>query len=139
MANVCGPNQNNSFFFQEFFQKLVTFSAKNLIIGEDFNLILNNTLDKIGGPKHKNAQARNNVISHINTLKLKDVFRLKHPSAKSFTKIQINPFIATRLDFFLVSEHLCDKITETEIKKSVKSDHKISIIPLLLQFHVFEI
>ena len=46
--------------------------------------------------------------------------------AKSFTRIQFNSFTATRLDFFLVSEHLCGKVRETEIKASVKSDHKIS-------------
>ena len=52
-------------FFKNFFKKLITFSAKDLIIEGDFNLILNNTLDKIGGPKHKNAQARNSVILKI--------------------------------------------------------------------------
>ena len=77
-------------------------------------MILSDTLDKIGGPKHKNAQARNNVISHPNILKLEDVFQLKYPLAKSFIKKQINPFTATRLDFFLVSEHLCDRVRETE-------------------------
>ena len=66
----------------------------------------------------------------MNILKLKDVFRLKHLLAKSFTRIQINPFTATRLDFFLVSQHLCDKVGETEIKASVKSDHKISTIAI---------
>ena len=76
VANVYGPNQDDPCFFQDFFQKLITFSAKDLIIGGDFNLILNDTLDKIGGPKHKNAQARNSLISHMDILKLKDVFRL---------------------------------------------------------------
>ena len=59
----------------------------------------------------------------MNILQLKDIFRLKYPLAKSFTRIQFNPFTATRLDFFLVSEHLCGKVRETEIKASVKSDH----------------
>ena len=64
----------------------------------------------------------------MNILNLKDVFRFKYPLAKSFTRIQINPFTATRLDFFLLSEHICDKVGETEIKASVKSDHKIFTI-----------
>ena len=62
----------------------------------------------------------------MNILKLKDIFRLKYPLAKSFTRIQFNPFTATRLDFFLVSEHLCGKVRKIEVKASVKSDHKIS-------------
>ena len=95
VANVYGPNQDDPCFFQEFFQKLITFSAKDLIIGGDFNLILNDTLDKIGGPKHKNAQARNSVISHMNILQLKDIFRLKYPLAKSFTRIHLQ-----QLDLF---------------------------------------
>ena len=66
----------------------------------------------------------------MNILKLKDVFRLKYPMAKSFTRIQINPFTAARLDFFLVSENLCGKVIETEIKASVKSDQKISTIAI---------
>ena len=32
--------------------------------------------------------------------------------------------------FFPVSEHLCDKVRETKIKASVKSDHKISTIAI---------
>ena len=87
VANVYGPNLDDSCFFLKFFQKLITFSTKDLIIGGDFNSILNDALDKIGRPKHKNAQARNNVISHMNILKLKNVFRLLHPLAKSFTRI----------------------------------------------------
>ena len=39
VANVYGPNQDDPCFFQDFFQKLITFSAKDLIIGGDFNLI----------------------------------------------------------------------------------------------------
>ena len=91
---------------------------------------MNDTSDKINGPKHKNAQARNSVISHMNILKLKDIFRLKYSLAKSFTRIQYNPFRATRLDFFLVSEHLYGKVRKTEIKASVKSDHKISTVAI---------
>ena len=79
VANVYDPNHDYPCFFQEFFQKLITFFAKGLVIGGDFNLIFNNTFDMIGGPKHKNAQARNSVISHMNILKLRDVFHLKHP------------------------------------------------------------
>ena len=57
-----------------------------------FNFILNDTLDKIGRRKHKNAHARNSVTSHIIILRLKNIFRLKHPLAKFFTRIQLNPF-----------------------------------------------
>ena len=87
-------------FTKNFFQELVTFSAKDLIISGDCNSILSNTLDKIGRPKHKNAKARINVISPMNILKLTGVFHLKHPLTKSFTRIQINLFAATRFDFF---------------------------------------
>ena len=55
VANIYGSNQDDPCFFQELFQKLIFFSAKDLIIGGDFYLILNDTFDKIGGPKHKNA------------------------------------------------------------------------------------
>ena len=45
-------------------------------------------------------------------------------------RIQSKSFPAARLDFFFVSKHFCDKIRKTEIKASVKSDHKISTIAI---------
>ena len=41
-------------------------------------------------PKHKNDQARNNAISLMNILELKELFFLEHLFAKSFPKIQTN-------------------------------------------------
>ena len=125
LANVYGPNSDKSDFFDLFFQNLVAFSAHDFIIGGNSNLVLNDDDDKCGDPKHKNVKARFTVISHMSLLKLKDVYRVKNPSAKCYTRYQMIPFTATRLDFFLLSEMLCSKVSKAEILPSTKSDHKI--------------
>ena len=60
--------------------------------------------------------------SNMKTFEFKDAIRLKHPGQKQFTRVQNNPFAATRLDFFLISKQL--KVVRSEIFASVRSDHK---------------
>ena len=58
----------------------------------------------------------------MKTFEFKGAFRLKHPGEKQFTRVQNNPFAATRLDFFLISKQLV--VVRSEIVASVRSDHK---------------
>ena len=68
--------------------------------------MLNDTLDKDGGPPHVNRNSKEKIKSYMDFFNLRDVFRDFNPSKKIFTRIQIQPYTATRLDFFLVSDNL---------------------------------
>ena len=47
-------------FTQTYFNQLQSFSTSDTILGGDFNLVLNNDLDKLGGsPQHINYKASN--------------------------------------------------------------------------------
>ena len=61
----------------------------------------------------------------MKSLNLIDAYRELHPDVKKFTRFQINPLIASRLDYFLVSKNLYFQVKECDIIPSLKSDHKI--------------
>ena len=87
VANVYGLIEDKPLIFFQNFLKTCFFSTKNLTIGRNFYLNLNDMLDNIGGHKHKNALTKNILASHMNIQKLKDGFRFKHSSAKSAYQI----------------------------------------------------
>jgi len=75
-------------------------------LGEDWNLVLNNELDKDGRSTHANKLAKNSLQSFINLLNLSDIYRECNPLKKVYTRFQNQPYTATRLDFFLISKSL---------------------------------
>ena len=100
----------------------------------DFNLVLNNDLDKLGGsPQHSNYKASNVVNTNMKTLGFTDIFCSLHPTKKLFTRVQSNPFSASRLDFFLISNSLLTDSQTVSILPSVHSDHRLMQIKLSLK------
>ena len=135
-ANVYGPNNDNPMFFSIFCNDLNNFSSYDVILGGDFNLILNNDLDKIGGAsQHSNYKAREVVRSHMREMNLSGSFRVCHPFMKIFTRIQTTAFAASRLDFFLQLKSLTSFTQSINVLPSIRSDHRV--VKLVLRFLQF--
>jgi len=47
------------------FANLMIFLLKNAITGRDFNTVLNNFLEKLNGPPHKNTNARVEILNYM--------------------------------------------------------------------------
>ena len=127
-ANVYAPNKDKDSI--QFFKKLCTLFCTddlqcedNIILGGDFNCPLNPSLDKRGGI----MIPRKNVIEAIECLRdeldLVDIWRVKNPEMKSYTWSQKSPAIFCRLDYWLISNSLCDCVQSTSIIPAVKTDH----------------
>ena len=56
-------------------------------------------------------------------LDLVDIWRAKNPETKSYTWNQKSPAIFCRLDYWLISNNLCDYVQSTGITAAVKTDH----------------
>ena len=52
-----------------------------------------------------------------------DTWRIKNPNSKRYSWRQSKPLIQCRLDYFLISDSLFDKVTNTDILPSIQSDH----------------
>ena len=93
MVNIYTPNEDDPKFFQLSFEHLSAFRSEEIIIGGDFNLVLDPEKDKKGGlaRTHKNALK---VIKDLSEdLDLVDVCRPLNPETKRHTWRQKQPVI----------------------------------------------
>ena len=100
LANIYAPNEDDPNFFHALFDHSFSFHYEEIIIGGDFNLVLELEKDKKGGlPKtHRNALKVVQDFSEI--LELSDAWRTLNPDAMRYTWRQPQPDIHWRLDFF---------------------------------------
>ena len=103
-----------------------TFSDINeysIIIGGDWNFILDKDLDSYGGnPKIK----LNSLAEHIklkNKYMLCDIYRIRNQGVKRFTYRQRTPCLRRRLDCILISNTLQSNVISCDILSSLLSDH----------------
>lgn len=104
--------------------------ASNLIVGGDFNYVMDPALDKnSSSPSQASSEPIRNKIRMLKEeWNLSDVWRIRNPS-KSYT-FRRGPY-ASRLDFFLTSLHLLDWVKNTTFENMVHSDH--AMIALSIQ------
>ncbi|MCU7836932.1 MAG: endonuclease/exonuclease/phosphatase family protein, partial [gamma proteobacterium symbiont of Taylorina sp.] len=114
--------------------------AKNLILGGDFNFIMDPKLDKIGGNLAfgtVGSKAFKNIMKQIG---LTDCFRYLFTDKKSVTWSRSNcaagnktsnyDFIGTRLDRFYISSLIKNAVTSFDNLPCVCSDHNYIVINL---------
>ena len=128
LVNIYAPNKDKDSV--QFFGKLFTMlqtnnldSEENIILGGDFNFPLNPILDKRGGIMIPRKSVVDNIESLQNELDLVDIWRVKNPQTKSYTWSQKSPTILCRLDYWLISNNLCDFVNSTDIIPAIKTDH----------------
>ena len=106
LATLYAPNEDELSFFQDFFDHLSDFQCDDLLIGGDFNLILDLDKDKKGGRYKTHTRAVKTLKEFIAKLDLIDAWRVLNPNTLKYTWRRKKPEIQCRLDFFLVSQSL---------------------------------
>ena len=133
LVNMYGPNRDNALFFQDIQKRVEELHIPNVIMGGDWNLVLNPGLDYHNYKNLNNEKAQEKVIEMISELELVDIWREFNPDVRRFTWRRQNPFQQSRLDFFLVSDTLAMNIKEAEILYGYRSDHSLIYMNLLFK------
>ena len=109
-VNIYAPNKTSEqcIFFQEIQTELDNLNIEadcDIIIGGDFNVILDPEFDGLGGkPKLRDSVK---IIEQIRlSFDLTDIWRVRNPDERRFSWRQKNPVIQRRLDFWLISSSL---------------------------------
>ena len=128
VVNIYAPTKEKHIeqlaLWGEITTELENFSYVNLIIGGDFNTVLNPKLDKEGGQKmRKNSAYTEEILGTIRGYNLTDIWRQNNPQTRHYTWSRRNPLIQCRLDFWLISEHLSSYASDVDIYPSIYSDH----------------
>ena len=130
--NVYGRNDDHPDMFRDMVTYINTNPIENLVIGGDFNFVLDNQLD-----------AKNRNTSHPNSVKLikelmnegnlVDIWRVLNPTTEKYTWRKLRPkAIFSRLDWFLINSELTTMVEECSINPNTKSDHACILVRLRL-------
>lgn len=128
LVNFYAPTKNFEVDQIEYVDKLRSILENkldcNIVLGGDFNTVLDPCIDKKGGAQFNTPlKYTQKLESFMEEFELCDIWRVKNPNLKYFTWRKRNPLIQCRLDFWLISEFLTGNVTNTAIEPSVKTDH----------------
>ena len=101
-----------------------------IIIGGDWNFILDKKLDADGGNPLLKLSSIAELTKISEKFDLCDIFRIRHPDKRRFSFRQPTPRRLRRLDYFLISNSVQEYVTRSEILTSLSSDHS----PVLISF-----
>jgi len=133
LVNIYAPNNDDPGFYERVFDAIRGFDVENIVMGGDMNLVLDVTIDKNGGRAQTNEKARECMVKHMEVLELVDIWRVKNPEKKEFTWRRRKPHIVQcRLDFFLLSQSVCNLTQYCRIGNSFLSDHSVVNLGLKL-------
>ena len=103
-----------------------------LILGGDWNAVFDRNLDTSGGNPTLKLNTLAEISKMLSMFDLCDIYRIRYPHQKRFTFRQRTPRKLRRLDFFLTSRALQERISAIDILTSVHSDHS----PVVLKFNL---
>ena len=132
LVNIYEPNRDDPNFYIKLNENIAKLKIPNLILAGDWNLVLDPTIDYCNYKRTSNVKAQEKVEEIIADHCLVDIWRELNPQLQRFTWRRTNPFQQSRLDFFLISENLCNTVRDTDITPGYRTDH--SMLTLELSF-----
>ena len=98
---------------------------KSVVLGGDFNVILNPSLDSEGGKPVIKKRTIAKLIQITENLDLCDIWRIRNPKRKRFTFRQHHStgFIQRRSNYFFVSTSLQESIKSADTLAAFSTDH----------------
>ena len=103
-----------------------------MVLGGDFNLVLNLEKDKRGSLVKTHTKEVNVINHQAAKFDMVDAWRVSKPDILRYTWRRRKPEIHCRLDFFLVSHSLMCNVTHTDISAGFKTDHSMVTIQVAL-------
>ena len=130
LVNIYGPNRDDPNFYIKLNENIAKLKIPNLILAADWNLVLDPTIDYCNYKRTNNVKAQEKVEEIIADHCLVDIWRELNPQLQRFTWRRTNPFQQSRLDFFLISENLCNTVRDTDITPGYRTDHSMLTLEL---------
>ena len=91
LCNVYGPNEDDADFFIDLIHNIESLPNDNRIVGGDFNLVLDLTVDKRGGRNITKQMSQTLIKNWMDESDLLDIWRFQHPETRRYTWHRKNP------------------------------------------------
>ena len=123
LLNIYGPNWDDPEFFRKTFSLIPDISTTNLIIGGDFNLVLDTYLDRSSTQRVAPSNASNFLNTYIKNTNLLDVWRILNAAGREYSFHSRVHNVYTRIDFFLLDGKLLSGVDTAKYHNIIISDH----------------
>ncbi len=120
LVSIYGTNETDSAFLTQISKTLLEQIDCPLVVGGDFNAVVNPALDKSQSDTTANPSSK--LLKFITELNLIDLWRIQNTKSKDFTFFLIDKTFS-RIDYIFLSPSL------------ISSNSSISILPILLSDH----
>lgn len=106
LLNLYAPNFDNPGFFRGVFHLIPDLATTNLIVGGDFNCVLDTFLDR-SSPSPTSPSDSTIVLNNLmKSLNLVDIWRIHNPTEKEFSFFSQVHNTFSRIDYFLIDSKL---------------------------------
>ena len=122
---IYGPNDDNPDFFEDIFNRNSALDCPYQIIGGDFNVTLDHSIDNFAYANPRNNRARSKLNQLLIDYNFFDVYRSTHPIGKHFTWKNNGGRQRARLDMFIASQSFRPFILNYSKLPPIQSDHDI--------------
>ena len=133
--NIYAPNSltENYNFLTKIEEFIVSNDSETIIVGGDFNTVINIDIDKKNGNINSNKKNRDNINAILQNNDVNDIWRVLNPNTRHYTwHSNTKPTIFCRLDYFLVSSNLVNIIRNCKITTGFRSDHSLVFFNLII-------
>lgn len=119
--------QEQKLFFDKVRERLTQYIHQDIMLGGDFNVCLNPSMDKKGGVDESRSNIAKELTSFQEEFQLTEIWRYKHPNLRRFTRRERTSvgYVQSRLDFWLISLNLQYVIRKVDILPGRRSDHSL--------------
>ena len=91
IGSIYASTKDEPAFFDSLFSVITNFSHTDLILAGDWNVVLNDTLDKDGDPPYVNRNSKEKTKSYMDFFNLRNVFRDFNPPKKYLREFKPSP------------------------------------------------
>lgn len=136
LCNIYAPNKESPNFVSKVSKMLGGLDGP-LILGGDFNQVIDDHLDRSKIRPSLYSKERNAIHSLQEDLSLIDIWRLVNPREREYSFYSHSHKTYSRIDFFLISHSLVDKVIDCNIGVIAITDH--ALVELHLDLNVDKI
>ena len=125
IGSIYGPNRDEARFFTHLGNLIDSIDYDHIILGGDFNFVIDAASDSYGYVNENNVNARQEFVSVCDKHSLSDVWRYFNQNKQQFTWFKSTMNQGARLDMLYVSNHLLSQCYDVEILPGYRTDHSI--------------